>query len=234
MAVGTIKRGRAARGGWREFIGIDEISVPRTNFFAEREDVVVAFLFGSTACGRHGAGSDIDIGILFADSDDVKGQERLFRRIEVAHALEDRLGVPVDVEILRQRLKLLEEYIRDLEQVQNTSLHECRENKILRRFVERTLQLAMEACLDVGSHVIFASGYRVPRFGQDVFPILAESGWLDRDLSDRVVGMTGVRNVLVHDYATLKDEIVLNVLQTRLPDLRASGTSIVQRLDQET
>lgn len=128
-------------------------------------------------------------------------------------------------------MRLLEEYISDLENVKDTSLQEFTDNKILRRFVERTLQLAMEACLDIGSHVISASGFREPHFGRDVFLILAENGWLDRDLSDRLQSMAGFRNVLVHDYATLDDEVVFGVLQTRLSDLRDFGTAILERLE---
>lgn len=44
--------------------------------------------------------------------------------------------------------------------------------------------------------------------------------------------MAGFRNVLVHDYATLDDDVVFGVLQTRLPDLRAFGTSILRKLAQ--
>lgn len=138
----------------------------------------------------------------------------------------------VDPDVLRQRLKRLEEYISDLESVQQTSLKEFKDNKVLRRFVERTLQLAMESCFDIGSHIISASGYREPRFARDVFAILAEHGWFDNELARRLEGMAGFRNVLVHDYATLDDDVVFGVLQTRLPDLRAFGTSILRKLAQ--
>lgn len=60
----------------------------------------------------------------------------------------------VDEGVIRARLKLLAEYISDLEEVQECSFAEYMENKVLRRFVERTLQLAIEACLDIGSHIM--------------------------------------------------------------------------------
>lgn len=127
-------------------------------------------------------------------------------------------------------MRLLEEYIKDLEEARGVDLKKFEKNKVVRRFVERTLQLAMEACFDIGSHVISASGYREPRFGRDVFEILAENGWIDQRLRDRLVSMAGFRNVLVHDYATVDVNIVYGVLQARLPDLRTFGTSVLRRL----
>jgi len=55
----------------------------------------------------------------------------------------------VEQEVLLKRLISLEEYIRDLEEVKNNSLEEFKSNKILRRYVERTLHIATEACLDI-------------------------------------------------------------------------------------
>lgn len=92
---------RDTPGGGRTLARIDDIVAALTNFFAERDDVAVAYLFGSTARGQRLSRSDIDIGLLFADGHKVDRQERVFRCIEIAHALEDRLGVPVDVVDLR-------------------------------------------------------------------------------------------------------------------------------------
>src|SRR5690606_22012980 len=142
-------------------------------------------------------------------------------------------GPVVEVDLIRERLRLLEEYIRDLEDVQNLSWEEFQENKVLRRFVERTLHLAMAACLDIGSHIISAEGYREPVYSRHVIDILAENGWLDESVRENLVGMAGFRNILVHDYAILDPAIVFGVLQTRLADLRAFGRSILARLDSQ-
>lgn len=103
----------------------------------------------------------------------------------------------------------------------------------MRRFVERTLHIAMEACLDVGSHIISSEGYREPRYSRHVMDILAENDWIDERVRESLVGMVGFRNILVHDYATIDPEIVFGVLRTRLQDLRVFGKSIVERLEAE-
>ena len=57
----------------------------------------------------------------------------------------------VDREFLAERATLLLEYSTDLEGYAGTSFGEPKENKVLRRFIERTLHLAVEACLDIGN-----------------------------------------------------------------------------------
>lgn len=83
---------------------------------------------------------------------------------------------------------------------------EFQENKILRCFVERALHLAIEARLDIGSHIISTQGYREPIYAREVFEVLAENGWICRSLREKLQGMTGFRNILVHDYATIEPD----------------------------
>lgn len=139
----------------------------------------------------------------------------------------------MDEDLIRARLKLLAEYISDLEGVQESSFAEFMENKVLRRFVERTLQLAIEACLDIGSHIISSYGYREPQYGRHVMDILAENGWIDQDLREHLVGMVGFRYVLVHDYAAVDPAIVFGVLTSRLPEIRSFGKSVLVRMDRQ-
>ncbi len=133
--------------------------------------------------------------------------------------------------LVRERLKLLASYIDDLQGVRETSEAEFARNVVLQRFVERTLHLAIEACLDIGFHVISSEGYREPRFAREVVDVLADNGWISQDTREQLQGMAGFRNLLVHDYATIEPRLVLEVLKTRLGDLRAFGAQIAARLD---
>ncbi len=54
-------------------------------------------------------------------------------------------------------MKLLAEYSSDLQEMQGVSLEEYQENKLIRKAVERTLHTAIEACLDIGHHIIAKS-----------------------------------------------------------------------------
>ncbi len=126
----------------------------------------------------------------------------------------------VDKEILKSRLSLLAEYITDLEEAQEIPVEEYLRDKVKRRFIERTLQLAIEACLDIGSHLISDLKLREPEKNRDIFIILAENGILTDKATENFTGLAGFRNVIVHDYARLDSEIVYRVLRRGIPDLK--------------
>ena len=45
-----------------------------------------------------------------------------------------------------------------------------------RRFVERTLHVIIEACLDIAHHIISSEGMREPATYRDAFVVLSENG----------------------------------------------------------
>lgn len=123
-------------------------------------------------------------------------------------------------------MKLLAEYISDLEEVQAVAWDEFLANKVLRRYVERTLQLAVESCLDIGSHIISSERLREPEDNKDVFKVLVEAGFLPADILETLQRMAGFRNVLIHEYTRIDPEVVFGVLKRRLGDLRRFAVEI--------
>ena len=96
-----------------------------------------------------------------------------------------------------------------------------KENKIIRRYTERTLQVAIEVCLDLASHIISYKGFREPLDNKDCFQVLRENDIIPADLADRLKRMAQFRNVVVHDYIRINPEIVYAIVQKNIPDIVA-------------
>lgn len=129
--------------------------------------------------------------------------------------------------VIRERLKLLSEYSSDLRQWQAVDLETYLENKLIRRAVERTLHLAVQVCLDIGQHLIAQRGFRMPEDNKDVFVVLGDEGVISEDLLPRLVTMAQFRNLIVHDYARIDNQVVFGILKRRLGDLDAFAQAIV-------
>ncbi|MGC8781190.1 MAG: type VII toxin-antitoxin system HepT family RNase toxin [Anaerolineae bacterium] len=127
-------------------------------------------------------------------------------------------------------MALLDEYTADLRQLQDVDFHTYVENKLVRRTVERTLHLAVEACLDIGQHIIAQEGFRRPTDNQDVFVVLAEEGIVSDELLPSLIAMARFQNLIVHDYARIDNAIVFGILKRRLDDLDAYARAIVKYL----
>jgi len=65
---------------------------------------------------------------------------------------------------------------------------------------ERDFQVAIQAALDIASIILADQSVKMPRDYKDLFPALAEIGVLPADFAQKLVGMAGFRNVLVHLY----------------------------------
>lgn len=124
-------------------------------------------------------------------------------------------------------MKLLSEYSSDLRQWQAVDLETYLENKLIRRAVERTLHLAVQVCLDIGQHLIAQRGFRMPEDNKDVFVVLGDEGVISEDLLPRLVTMAQFRNLIVHDYARIDNQVVFGILKRRLGDLDAFAQAIV-------
>ncbi|HZK18115.1 MAG TPA: HepT-like ribonuclease domain-containing protein [Clostridia bacterium] len=47
-------------------------------------------------------------------------------------------------------------------------------DKVVRRYVERTIHMAIEACLDIANHIVSYEGFREPADNKDTFQVLCE------------------------------------------------------------
>ncbi|MTV50537.1 DUF86 domain-containing protein [Heliobacillus mobilis] len=138
----------------------------------------------------------------------------------------------VDQRLMSQKISLLVEYLQDLKEVRDDealSLPVFQADKKLKRYVERTLHLAIECCLDIGSHIIADERFREPMSNKDIFVVLAEEGVINRESLSSLQGMAKFRNILVHDYAKIDSEIIYGVLKKNLSDIENYVEQLVKK-----
>lgn len=124
-----------------------------------------------------------------------------------------------------RKLADLERYLAQVSEFRGVTVERYRGDWKVQRIVERTLQMAIELCVDVANHVIADRGLRVPATYAEAFEVLAEAGLLGPAERDAMVRMAGFRNVLVHEYARIDPDIVVRILRERLGDLAWFGSA---------
>ena len=118
-----------------------------------------------------------------------------------------------DPDRLRTKLGHLEEYLRGLAERQGVTKETYLRDRDQQDIVERRFEKAIQACLDVASHVVASEGFREPTDYGDLFRILEENEVISPTTADEMVEMAGFRNVLAHEYARIDDERVYEHLQ---------------------
>ena len=103
----------------------------------------------------------------------------------------------VDRDLVLRKLSDLARYIDQVSEYRHISAEEYREDWKSQRIIERTLQVAIEACVDVASHVIADRGLPVPATYAEVFDVLGQAGLIDPELRVAMVSETGCGSVMI-------------------------------------
>ncbi|MDP9452508.1 MAG: DUF86 domain-containing protein [Actinomycetota bacterium] len=90
---------------------------------------------------------------------------------------------------------------------------------------------AIEGCVDVAHHLCASESWAAPASNADAFRILVRHGVLEGQLGARLARAAGFRNVLVHEYVTVDDCLVVDNLD-RLDDLAAFVDAVVAWVDE--
>ncbi len=136
-------------------------------------------------------------------------------------------------DVIAERLLALREEVAFLKHERDSAanLQDYESSARLRRAVERSLQVAIEICLDIGRRIISAESLRYPERNRDVFTVLAEAQIVDAGLLPELHRMAAFRNLLVHDYVRLDDARVHAVLTDRLSTFDRFADCVVSHLD---
>lgn len=134
------------------------------------------------------------------------------------------------VDKIYARIENLKDYISILESLQNVNLSELQNDPIKKGALERYLQLAIEACVDIAEILISDQRLRTPQTAREAIEILGERGILDEGFSGKFSKAVGFRNILIHDYVKIDYEIVLKNLKNNLSDFHRFIKEILEFL----
>ena len=133
-----------------------------------------------------------------------------------------------DPELVAKRLAIIETCVRELRELAHppaipTDVREA-------RFVEHTLQIAIQAALDTASHIVSDERLGEPRTNRELFDLLERAGWIEPVLAGALRDMAGFRNILVHGYDTVDLAIVQDVVERHLDELLQFTDTVRKRL----
>ena len=111
------------------------------------------------------------------------------------------------------------------------ALDRIRDDVREKRFVEHTLQIAIQSALDVASHIASDERLGEPETNRALFQLLARADVVTNDLAQRLAEMVGFRNVLVYGYDDVQIQIVEDVMRNHLGDLDEFVGAVKRHLD---
>lgn len=128
--------------------------------------------------------------------------------------------IPINKEIIMSRLSYIEESLRSLERFKGKSFAEFRSNPDNFRIAFYDLHRALEATMDIGSHILSRiPGARATSY-KDIPLLLGKNKIIPLDFAENeLLQMAGYRNRMVHFYAEITEKELHKIIQDNLQDL---------------
>ena len=133
------------------------------------------------------------------------------------------------MEEIKGKIAVVQERVRRLSIFTGLSFESYLKDLTTRDAVERNIEVAIQACIDIARIIIKLEGFREPEDNKGVFVVLAENTIISEDSLRFLIPMAGTRNVLVHGYDKIDDAIIFGVLKKHIPDFNYFIKDIEER-----
>ena len=121
--------------------------------------------------------------------------------------------------VIENKISSVRKYLKILGKYKRYSKKEIESDLDIKGAVERYLYLAIQSAIDLAEAVIAYKNFRKPTTMSEAFYILEEERVISKILVEKMVKMTGFRNIITHDYGKINYDIVYDILQNRLKDI---------------
>jgi uncharacterized protein YutE (UPF0331/DUF86 family) len=132
--------------------------------------------------------------------------------------------------LIQKRCQAIEDSLKRLEKIKKLDKDEFLKNRDLQDIASYRLLVAIESALSLCYHVSAKKLKKAPGDYVECFIILADGEIIPRDLSEKLKKMARFRNILVHMYWKIEYEVVFDILQENLDDLRQFSNAIATLL----
>lgn len=81
------------------------------------------------------------------------------------------------------------------------------------------LQRACESVTDIAMYIVSTRKLGIPQTKKEAFELLEKNNLISQEVCKNMKGMIGFRNIAIHDYKQIDEEILQDVLENHLTDL---------------
>jgi uncharacterized protein YutE (UPF0331/DUF86 family) len=92
------------------------------------------------------------------------------------------------------------------------------------------IKRACQAAIDLAIHVVAAEHLGIPQSSAESFTLLEQAGKVDAALTLRLAGMTGFRNIAIHQYQKLDLDIIHHIMRDGYQDFIDLCTALGLRI----
>lgn len=136
----------------------------------------------------------------------------------------------VDKTLIKSLLDDLKTTLHKIE-IMDVSLDEILEDEDIQDLLDRRMQVAIEACIDIATHLVAGLELERKERASDIFLLLGQKEVIASEAAKKLAGAVGLRNILVHEYAEIDYKLAYSNLTEKVEDLRNFGREVLEFLE---
>ena len=107
----------------------------------------------------------------------------------------------IDVNIIKRRMDFIKSETAFLkENILDKSIEEVKKSPILKRLIERSFHLILEAILDICRHIVSSMGWGPALSYSEFVELCHEHNVIDKKLKEEIIREIRLRNIIIHRY----------------------------------
>lgn len=136
----------------------------------------------------------------------------------------------IDRTLLNSLLDNLKTAILKIENM-DVSMEHILEDEDVQDLLDRRMQVAIENCIDIATHI--SAGMELPRreHASDVFILLGENNIISKEVVAQLAGAVGLRNILVHEYTAVDYKLAYSDLKDKLTDIKTFAGEVLEFME---
>jgi len=138
----------------------------------------------------------------------------------------------VDEELVLYKLQELDRYLTQLKKHQGVTADTLDNNLDRAWIIQHGLLLSIQVILDIGNHILAGAGNPAKDY-IEIFEKLGQIDVIPADFAESIKSMAGLRNILVHEYADLNLEKLVDALNNRLDDFSKFSVHVMEYLEKD-
>jgi len=124
----------------------------------------------------------------------------------------------VDSHVILARIDKIRESVGKLRKLAQRTEDAFISDSLATDSTERNLQTAIQAVIDIGNHIVADMDLGTPADYKEIFRLLAKNGIVGDEQAARLISMTGLRNILVHEYLQIDLHLIYSIIRNDLDD----------------
>lgn len=122
-------------------------------------------------------------------------------------------------DVIKERLQEIDENLKLLAELKELDIEKFKSDPRIFKLAEHCLQICIQALIDICQYIIASNNWRRPRDNQEAIEIIAANNILPQDFAKRILPVSGLRNLLIHEYLKINLDKIYHHLQN-LQDFR--------------